>query len=1265
MSDDIIEFYKQANESKSVDTPVKSELLDEAVPVTDDPFANFLLVLNKNLKNKQIPVKQPVVEELKEEPVVEVSLNTDEASPLDTFIDKLQTIVKTKKEQSVKDAAIGFLNELKEKAVEEPKVEEEVPVIENNIEEEKVEEPELPVVQQAEEEAKPDDELPYVKELKAVSKLPKVPKGTTKPNDIKAIIAQQVDAQSSKILEEVKAYARKILDLGGGGGSVAQQFANGGTMTGDLNVTGQYLSGGVNLSTIFSSTTGGGGGTSDRLVSGSSSLILNPDGSLQFPNNIVRSSDNTEIILESEYATLSAYTQVALTPHGFIAYDSAGDSITFDSISNTIVFKTNNEYTWTLDGQGNIIGPSGMFVVSGNSNTTGNILSAGVNLNEIFATGTSSGDPAVNTWVRSNSADATFTSSVSAPALSGTFYGDGSNLTGINVSQIYQIGSGCNSIQPVNGNNSASGCYSNIAGGACNNTYDCYSFIGGGYSNTSSGYYSVIAGGRNNTISGDYLGQYTGIGGGKDNTVSGYGSYIGGGVGNTVDGAYYNVVAGGGSNHATGAWSGVLGGFLNTASRFATVGGGKNNTASGYYSAITGGSYNLACGNSTFIGSGKCNCITESGSYSTAFNNSSIVGGNNNCIFAADTGGSYCNNIISGGSNNEIAGGAFVDVGDSGIGSGYSNAIVAASYGVISNSYIAAGYKNCIYTINNDNTFAGSTNSHSSTIAGGSCNCIAANNSFIGGGYSNTLSGNNSFIAGGSNNYTQFNNTFILGSSLSATQANTTYVNNIISPIYCGTTGSSYYNPGTCSTYLGGIGGYISVRGGSTYGPANGGCGGCIDVSGSDTIGGSSSSPGANGGCIIMTGGPTGGADSGNYPGKGGCIIAVGGSTTGGSTNTGGNAGCLIFNGGGGSGSGYSGGGGGVLNISGGDATGSRGGYCGGNIITCNGGGSIITTGKGCIGLGSASAYQQTMLCGTISSGYNQTLCFPDTCGYGGTIALTSSTVACAGNGVVQSAINTYNGFIGGGRCNCASTTFTFIGGGCCNTASSCGASVLAGTCNTASGNYSFISSGIRNNIAGPVNYYTVTISGSYNGYDDGVYTSLTNNTSSVFRGPNGYTIAVNGLDWALNGYYGGRDYVAYNAGGEPLVNDTAFFYETAPEFPVAVNGILSYVPYGQLSTITGGSNNTLSGNNSFIAAGSGNNSGFNNTFILGTNITAPSANYTFVNNLSSQGTIAAANITINQSPTTFSNPVTASGAFLVVNINGTNKAIQLWDYSS
>ena len=70
-------------------------------------------------------------------------------------------------------------------------------------------------------------------------------------------------------------------------------------------------------------------------------------------------------------------------------------------------------------------------------------------------------------------------------------------------------------------------------------------------------------------------------------------------------------------------------------------------------------------------------------------------------------------------------------------------------------------------------------------------------------------------------------------------------------------------------------------------------------------------------------------------------------------------------------------------------------------------------------------------------------------------------------------------------------------------------------------------------------------------------------------------------------------------------------------------------------SSIFGGSNNNISSPNSFVLGGSANNTGFNNTFIIGSNLSASQDNFTYVNNLSSQGTIntnglSAQSVTVN-----------------------------------
>ena len=80
---------------------------------------------------------------------------------------------------------------------------------------------------------------------------------------------------------------KRLIEMSSGGGSVAKQFAAGGTMDGTLNVTGQYLSGGVDLLSIF-----GSGSSADRLVNGSYQVLLSSNGDLALPGAIVTSSNS-------------------------------------------------------------------------------------------------------------------------------------------------------------------------------------------------------------------------------------------------------------------------------------------------------------------------------------------------------------------------------------------------------------------------------------------------------------------------------------------------------------------------------------------------------------------------------------------------------------------------------------------------------------------------------------------------------------------------------------------------------------------------------------------------------------------------------------------------------------------------------------------------------------------------------------------------------------------------------------------------------------
>ena len=126
----------------------------------------------------------------------------------------------------------------------------------------------------------------FEEKLPAITEILKTDKRLKDLLEDRKELAKNKENLKKDIVDELKeycnttviTYARRILDLGSGGGSVAVQYANGGTMNGNLNVNGSYLSGGVDLLNIFS-----GGGLTDRLINGSYQVVLSSNGDLTFP----------------------------------------------------------------------------------------------------------------------------------------------------------------------------------------------------------------------------------------------------------------------------------------------------------------------------------------------------------------------------------------------------------------------------------------------------------------------------------------------------------------------------------------------------------------------------------------------------------------------------------------------------------------------------------------------------------------------------------------------------------------------------------------------------------------------------------------------------------------------------------------------------------------------------------------------------------------------------------------------------------------------
>ena len=802
MSDDIINFYKNASDTEET---VKEEVISEEIepvevksePVEiseDDPLQAVFQTLVENLQKTKASEfnkpKEEIIEEGNEEPFAKFLGNVANIIKEDS---KLQT------DEQIKEATIGFINKIKDedlKPVEEKKRRSsyvpakllknypkkrgsKIPIVEP-----KEEIKEEPVVEEVEE--VPVIRNAYVKELKTKDDKTRKVHTPGKPTDLKTLVEKKVREEIDKFSQ----HFAQISMTAGGGGSVAVQYADGGTMRGNLNVTGKYLSGGRDLATIFGG--GGGGGTpTNKLSANGYTLTLNNDGSVTFPDNIIRSEYDAPITLVSESLNDTYYSGIALSPYAFYAYDNAVNNIYFNSTDNNIIIETVSAYPWTFGHNGVFTGPNNIFTVGGTISALGPILSGGKNILDIFTS--SEAYVLVGNTIKSRYGNHNASGKYNTVA-------GGLNNT---VSGCYSsIGGGCN--------NTVSNHYSFIGSGRGNNIYDQFavitgginntscnlgSTVGGGSSNTSSGRYSVIAGGYNNcalalrsnvgggscnvasgecsTVSGGYYNCSLDVGatvaGGSENKATAYVSFVGGGRTNTASGAYstvgggysntasncYSTIGGGASNYNTGECSFIGGGNSNIAALFnSVVVGGQNNSACGNGAAIVGGFCHFSCGFASFIGGGGNPYTTIGNAVSGDY--SAIVGGQANKIFT--------NNSFIGGGNSNTASGNYSFIGG-GVSNEANNSAIAATIVGGQGNIISGGYATFIgggegnHNTSSHGVIAGGCNNSVSgdysAIVGGENNCITpiqGDHNFIGGGVQNTVSGYKNSIVGGQGN---------------------------------------------------------------------------------------------------------------------------------------------------------------------------------------------------------------------------------------------------------------------------------------------------------------------------------------------------------------------------------------------------------------------------------------------------------------------------------------------------------------------------------
>lgn len=334
---DLAKKIKVTKEHKDIMEAVyASASATEIVKEQDDPFAGFLQKVGKALSEK-IPIKENI-EKPKESPplVVEIAKPIEkipepepkENEPVKSLAYKIKEAI----EKAKNKALSGVLESAEENNEEKPKTDE------------------------------PEDEqiATYISELEKIKDT-----GTVQQKEEAITSLKELKEYVDKT---VKDYSRKILDLGSGGGTVAVQYANGGTMNGDLNINGHILSGGRNISDYFGS--GGGGGNQNLSFN-----QTNYDLSISSGNtvNLGVLKDNLTEIVATSGSWNEAYTNLV---NNSAAYLLSGTDVNLGDIP-TLSGTWNEAYT-------NLVTNSASYLLSGTEVYLGDIPVLSANWTEAY-----------------------------------------------------------------------------------------------------------------------------------------------------------------------------------------------------------------------------------------------------------------------------------------------------------------------------------------------------------------------------------------------------------------------------------------------------------------------------------------------------------------------------------------------------------------------------------------------------------------------------------------------------------------------------------------------------------------------------------------------------------------------------------------------------------------------------------------------------------------------------------------------------------------
>ena len=334
--------------------------------------------------------------------------------------------------------------------------------------------------------------------------------------------------------------------------------ASGGTIIGDVNVTGKANIGGANINSgLFAFVAGrfdtASGGLS--VVSGGYSNVASSDYATVGGGNVNRASASSSTISGGANNTASGQNAAI---GGGSNNDAIGISATVSGGQDNTA---SNDYATVSGGRGNAASGVSAIVCGGEFNDASDFyatIGGGINNSASSQEATVGGG-------QSNDA------SGSSSTICGGF------------------------------NNSASALRSSVGGGSNNIAGANYSTVSGGIYNKARGQYAVVAGGGSGAEadSNSATGSSTFIGGGRRNLASGVVATIGGGEGNISS-----------SSRST-----VGGGFANIASSTqSTVSGGEENAASGSHGFVGGGGFNYARGAFATIAGGGGDAVTDSNS---------------------------------------------------------------------------------------------------------------------------------------------------------------------------------------------------------------------------------------------------------------------------------------------------------------------------------------------------------------------------------------------------------------------------------------------------------------------------------------------------------------------------------------------------------------------------------------------------------------------------------------------------------------------------